>query len=362
MQRPHGIASVLTGIVALALVSCNPGDFAGSGSTASESAVVPLPPFAAAHGQAGGAATHAAAVAFMEKLSPSQKSTLVLPWDSPLRRNWSNLPASVARFERNGLRLGDLGPTELAAVFDFLAAGLGRHGYETLADVVTAEAVLAESLLAGWLEWSATSYWLAFFGEPTPDGDWGWQFGGHHLAFNASLSAGRVVSLSPTFVGVEPAGYLFEGKHHAPLADELADAAALMQALPAPLRAEALIEDRPGEVLAGPGEDGVIPPPQGTIVGDWPADVRGMVMDLVSHWVRLQPPELATARLAAIEAELDSTRFAWIGPADGGGDIYYRIQGPTLVIELRSEGGIGDDGGHHHSVYRDPTNEYGGAL
>ena len=323
---------------------------------------MPLPAFASLDVSPGGPATYDAAVALRATLSQAQAAKLILPIDSPLRRNWSNLPAGITDFERNGLRLGDLQPDQLTALFFFLAAALGRHGYDTVAGVVTAEALLADSFLAGRFGWSAANYWLAFFGEPQIDGAWGWQFGGHHLAINASLDGGRVVSLSPTFIGIEPANYEFQGKRHAPLADELSDGRALMRALPADIRDQVLVDRRPGEVYTGAGRDGVVPVPAGGIVADWPDDARGMLLDIVSHWLRLQPEENALPRLAAIDATLDDTRFAWHGATEGEGDVYYRIQGPKLIIEFSSQGGVGDDGGHYHSVYRDPTNEYGGAL
>lgn len=47
---------------------------------------------------------------------------------------------------------------------------------------------------------------------------------------------------------------------------------------------------------------------------------------------------------------------------DGSGSVYYRIQGPHLLIEFSTQGNPGDSAGHNHSVYRDPTREYGGAL
>ena len=347
---------------AFTLASCGRDSVTDFGNTMPESAVVPIPAFATPFGHADGATTFTAAAAFMAALSASQRSTLILPIDSALRRNWSNLPTGIVDFERNGLRLGNLQPDQLSALFAFLAAGLGAHGYDTVGQIVAAEAVLSESFLAGRLKWSATNYWLAFFGEPTAGGAWGWQFGGHHLAINASLDGGRFVSLSPTFIGIEPANFEFQGQRHAPLADELADGRALMRVLPQDARAQTFVHDRPREVYTGPGEDGVIPPDEGGSVADWPDEARGMLLDIVSHWLRLQPEENGIPRLAAIKSALDDTRFAWHGATDGDGDIYYRIQGPALIIEFSSEGGVGADGGHYHSVYRDPTDEYGGAL
>lgn len=334
----------------------------GADSTLPESAIVPLPAFESFDGAPGGKATYEAAVAFRETLSQSQAGEIVLPIDSPLRRNWSNLPPGATDFERNGLRLGDLQADQLAALFAFLATALGQHGYDTVAQVITAEAIIADAVLARLSRWSAANYWLAFFGEPKADEAWGWQFGGHHLAINASLDGRRIVSLSPTFIGIEPASYEFQGQRHAPLADEFADGCALMRALPRDLGDDVLVDERPRGVRAGPGKDGEVPVPEGALVAAWPDDARRSLLDIISHWLRLQPEEAALPRLAAIEATLDDTRFAWHGAIEGDGDVYYRIQGPSLIIEFWSEGGLGDEGGHYHSVYRDPTNEYGGAL
>jgi hypothetical protein len=47
-----------------------------------------------------------------------------------------------------------------------------------------------------------------------------------------------------------------------------------------------------------------------------------------------------------------------------GSAAYFRIQGPTLLIEYspqRSRGG-GPDTNHIHTIYRDPTNDYGARL
>lgn len=356
MTRPFRMSVAAASLVTAA---CGMPD---SHNTIQESAVVPVPAFTTFEVSPSGEATYDAAAAFRATLSRSQVAKLVLPIDSPLRRNWSNLPAGVMDFERNGLRLGDLQPDQLAALFAFLAAALGQHGYDTVADVITAEAVLADAYLARLFKWSAANYWLAFFGEPEADAAWGWQFGGHHLAINASLDGGRIVGLSPTFIGVEPANFEFQGRRHAPFADELADGRALMRSLSVNLRDQVLIDERPEEVRAGPGKDGVVPVPEGGSVADWPADARGMLLDIISHWSRLQPEENALPRLTAIEATLNDTHFAWHGAIEGDGDVYYRIQGPSLIIEFWSEDDVGDEGGHYHSVYRDPTNEYGGAL
>jgi hypothetical protein len=54
-------------------------------------------------------------------------------------------------------------------------------------------------------------------------------------------------------------------------------------------------------------------------------------------------------------AKLADTYFAWSGPLTNGSAAYFRIQGPTLVIEYAPQGGVD----HIHTIYRDPTNDYG---
>ena len=322
--------------------------------------ISPAPPFAEPYGQPGASAALEAANALLAALSAGQADSIVLPLDSPRRGNWSNLPSGVTRFERHGMRLGDLTPVQIERAFEFLAAALSPHGYETATQIVGADAILEESPRAARAGWADDNYWLAFFGQPTGAGQWGWQFGGHHLAINGSFAGGRATGLSPTFVGVEPASFEYAGARATPFADELAAGRAVMQALPEALQSEASIP-RPRGVEAGAGQDGFIPEVLGSAVAGWPGTARALLLETIGHWVRLQPRENADARMAALEAGLDDLHFAWNGPHEAGddGNVYYRIQGPTLIIEFSTEDGIAVDGPHFHTMYRDPTNEYG---
>ena len=299
-----------------------------------------------------------AASRFLETLDPAQARAAVLPPDSPLIVNWSNLPAGMAGFERNGVRAGDLNDAQQGALFDFLAAALSRRGAELVQGVIAAEGVLADASRASGLGRHPDNYWLAFFGKPSAGGDWSWQFGGHHLAVNVAVTGG-VMSMSPSFIGIEPAVFLLDGAEMAPLRDQAAGGVALLGALPGEQRNAAIVGGRPRELYAGAGSDGVIPPVEGSRVADWPAERQRQLLDLIGLWVGVMPPAAAERRLAEIEAELSDVRFAWNGRTDGSGSIYYRIQGPTLLIDFSTRGSVGAEGGHYHSIYRNPTNEYG---
>ena len=304
------------------------------------------------------AAAADAADRFLQTLDPAQARAAVLLADSPLIVNWSNLPAGMAGFERNGVRIGDLNAAQREAMYEFLAVALSRAGIELVHGVIAAEGVLADASRASRLGWHPDNYWLAFFGEPSASGDWSWQFGGHHLALNVAVTGG-VMSMSPSFIGIEPAAFALDGSELAPLSDHAAGAVALLDALPAEQRDAAIVGGRPRDLYAGAGRDGVTPPTEGSRVAGWPAERQRQLLDLISLWVGVMPPAAAERRLAEIEAELPELRFAWHGPAGGSGSIYYRIQGPTLLIEFSTRGSLGAEGGHYHSIYRNPSSEYG---
>jgi hypothetical protein len=90
---------------------------------------------------------------------------------------------------------------------------------------------------------------------------------------------------------------------------------------------------------------------------------RAMLLDVISEWANLIHESAAADRMAELKAELNETWFAWSGPATvtPGTNIasYYRIQGPKLVIEYAPQKMGGDPSMHVHTMYRDPSNDYG---
>ncbi len=91
---------------------------------------------------------------------------------------------------------------------------------------------------------------------------------------------------------------------------------------------------------------------------------QAMLLDVIAEWAGIMNENSAAARMAELKADLTETWFAWSGPAtgDAGTNItaYYRIQGPHLVIEYAPQND--EPTNHVHTMYRDPTNDYGRAL
>ncbi len=127
-------------------------------------------------------------------------------FEDPVRSNWSNLPAGMLSYQRNGVRIGDLNALRVEALLGFLATVLSPDGFATVMDIVPAETKLEVSSRADRIQGDDEHYWLAFFGKPSKPGPWGWQVGGHTLALNVTV-VGRRSHMSPTFIGVEPAKY-----------------------------------------------------------------------------------------------------------------------------------------------------------
>ena len=276
--------------------------------------------------------------------------------DAPERAGWSNLPASYV--PRAGKSVGELSDVQRTLLFEFLASSLGEDGYRRVMEVVAAEAFLNKA------RWSSERrkiapeyYWISFYGIPSATTPWGWQFGGHHLGLNLSVEGNRVTSMSPSFVGIEPTIFTYNGVEYEALIDMHRAGYALHRALDAAQRAEADPGRVPRDIRTGPGRDGFVPPEIGLVAAEMSASQKTLLLAAIERWVSIQPSEDAVRRMAELEADLDRTYFAWTGTSDEDARAYMRIQGPTLIIELVSRGG---NPGHYHTIYRDPTLEYGG--
>ena len=166
--------------------------------------IVPIPAYAQPYGAASGAAALEAAEALLATFDEATKAQFMFELDGETRANWSNLPAGIV--DRTGISIGEMSQDQRGLLFAFLASSLGEEGYQSVAEVIAAETFLSTDKRAKRLQWAPENYWLSFFGEPSADAPWGWQFGGHHLGLNIAIEGNKVETMSPSFVGTEPAG------------------------------------------------------------------------------------------------------------------------------------------------------------
>jgi hypothetical protein len=188
------------------------------------------------------------------------------------------------------------------------------------------------------------------------------QFGGHHLALNMTIEGERGI-LTPTLSGAQPALYTINGKTVRPLGQESDKALALLNALDQNQRKQAILGYRVADLVLGPGQDGKTIQPEGLKASSMNENQRAMLLAVIAEWAEIVHQSAADARMSELKAEINETWFAWSGAttAEPGRNItaYYRIQGPRLVIEYAPQELGGDPSLHVHTMYRDPTNDYG---
>jgi len=184
------------------------------------------------------------------------------------------------------------------------------------------------------------------------------QFGGHHLAINLTLS-GSETSMTPSLPAVQPATYTVEGRTVRPLGDENDKAFALINALDAKQKSQAILPSRVADLVLGPGQDGRTIQPEGIRATALTPQQQTMLWEIVREWAGIVNDAYAQPRMTEIKSHLNDTYFAWSGPTTNGSAAYFRIQGPTLVIEYAPQQGSVE---HIHTIYRDPTNDYGARI
>jgi hypothetical protein len=318
---------------------------------------------AAAGAQTGATARIAtAAQAVLAALDDAGKARVQFPFDSPQRTNWSNLPSPM--YQRNGLRLADLDAAQRAAVMSLLSVALSADGYRKVNEIMDGDEVLRTQGSGGrgrgpggGPSFGKDQYYLAFVGTPSATAPWMLMFGGHHLAINLTM-VGSQATMAPSLPAAQPATYTIEGRTVRPLGKENDKAFALVNALNESQRGQAILNYRVADLVLGAGKDGRAVQPEGIRASSLSAPQQAMLWDIAREWAGIVNDTYAEPRMAEIRANVNDTWFAWSGPTTNGSAAYFRIQGPTLVIEYAPQGSVD----HIHTIYRDPTNDYGAKI
>jgi hypothetical protein len=336
-----------------------------------------------------------AANSFLSTLNEKQRQAVVFPFDDQKQRaNWSNLP--VAFVPRGGISLKEMNTAQRSAAMALVAAALSPRGFEKVQQIMEGDEVNKTSdtgpppgpgngpggpppgagNAGGPPPGNAPNgpphregpifgkdlYYISILGKPSEREPWMLQFGGHHLALNVSVAGDRGV-LTPTLTGAQPALFTSAGKTVRPLGQESDKALALLHALDDAQRKQAILSYQLADLVLGPGQDGRIIQPEGLKASAMNDRQRAMLLDVISEWAGIIHESAAATRMAELKADLSETWFAWSGPttAAPGKNIsaYYRVQGPHLVIEYAPQRLGGDPSMHVHTMYRDPTNDYG---
>ncbi len=359
-----------------------------------------------AHGDKIADRCYGLALDWLESLDEEQRAKAVWPFDdraeaerlfaeTERRRKWHYLNSIPSVYQRQeGLAFRDMNAEQRVLGHKFVRCGLSSQGYQKVANIMIGEDVgwetlpdqgIKDSLSMGTIGGSG-AYWLALFGEPSEDEPWQWQLEGHHLTVNFTI-VGDDVEVSPAFFGSRPTVILdglYAGWHL--LGYEKDRAHRLLTTLDDDQLAMAVLADKVVEnIFTDPNRLEVFESYDGLPASELNPGQKELLRDIIKEYVENYEHEIAHERLAEIESEgLDKIHFAWIGPThDRRYPIYFRIHGPSVLIEFVNavnhggdEGGVpldedgnvipGDhnipDSNHIHSVYRRPGSDFGDDL
>ncbi len=306
---------------------------------------------------------------FVKLLDDKLKGKALFDFNSEKRPGWSNLPPNMV--PRNGVALGELSKEQQTAAMEVVASVVSKEGYKKILDIIAADDFLAgkegdkggkggkegKGPKGGNMQFGTKNFYLAIFGKPSADQPWLVQFGGHHLALNVTI-VGKDFVLTPTLTCAQPTSFPKDGKTVRPLATENDTAFKLINSLDEKQKEKAIFKDRVSDLILGPGKDGRDLKAAGIKGSDLTDKQQELLLELAGAWVNILQEDSAKARMADIKAQIKDTYFGWSGPTAEGSAAYFRVQGPSVVIEYAPQGGVS----HVHTIVRELGNDYGKKL
>ncbi len=293
-----------------------------------------------------------AAQAFLDSLTPEQRSAATFAFNSDDRFDWHYIPR-----ERKGVSLRAMTAAQKKAALALVEASLSAEGYEKSERIRQLEQILYDR--EGRAIRDTELYFFMIFGDPATDGNWGWRYEGHHISQNWTVLDGMLSSSTPQFFGTNPA-HVREGSRAGERVLVLEDVLprSLLASMSAAHRRAAIVSgEAPSDILTTSDRKAAIQENTGVAFGDLSRGQQDILWALIEEYAEAQPAVTAAERLAKVKAAgLDGIRFAWMGSLEEGEPHYYRVQGPTFLIEYDN---VQNGANHVHSVWRDFDGDFG---
>ncbi len=297
----------------------------------------------------------AAARALLQSLPNARRTRAQLPFDSSERTNWNYVPT-----RRAGVALAELDANQKALIDPLLRSALSPATFKTAREIVQLEAILAE--IEGNPRRDPQLYYTAVFGEPGPRAPWAWRFEGHHLSVNATHVDGRTQIVAPLFMGANPARVRYGPKAGLRLLAAEEDLARdLIRMLPAQRRTRAMLADDAFPDIITRSDPKVRSLKiEGLAAGEMSQPEQTQLRKLLHVYSGRMTESAAREQLERIErAGFEKLHFGWAGSLEPGKPHYYRVHGPTVLIEYDN---AQNNANHIHSVWRDLQRDFGGDL
>jgi len=316
--------------------------------TAAAAATSSAPATAAAEPQAETLASTIARAAeeFLGTLDDDRrvKATYAFADSERTRWHWT----TPRNFPRNGLPLREVTPEQRDRALALLQVSLSSAGFQKALDIMSLQNDLGND---------PELYFVTVFGTPGGAEPWGWRFEGHHLSRHFTL-AGDQVTQMPFFLGAWPT---VNNAGLKALEREEWAARELTTSLDGGQQATAIFQPNTLSRHVTQNQPTVTPlDPVGIPVGDLGPDRQALVNEIIHAYLTTLPAELAEVQLGQVtDAGLENVRFGWAGPLEPRRPHYYRLQGPTFLLEHDNSR---NGGTHIHSVWRNFAEDFGQHL
>jgi hypothetical protein len=294
---------------------------------------------------------------FIASLTAEQRSKAEFKFDDEERFDWHFIPKA-----RKGLPMKELNEDQRKLAKDLLQTGLSQKGYLKATTIMTLENVLREMEKGSGPTRDPELYYFSIFGTPSAKDPWGWRLEGHHISLNFTLVKGTMVATTPSFFGVNPAE-VRQGprKGLRVLAAEEDLGRELVKSLDEKQRKQAIFDQTAPKEIVTANKVQIDPlAPAGIPVGQLTQSQMERFKKLLDEYLSRMPEDLATERLERLrQAGIEKIYFGWCGGMERGDPHYYRLQGPTFLVEYDD---TQNDANHIHTVWRDFNGDFGRDL
>ena len=296
---------------------------------------------------------------FLDTLTAEERRRVIFPVEGEERKNWHYVPR-----ERKGIPWREMNGAQRKLAHALIAGGLSRTGYTKAMSIMALESILKQiEGSASRFERDPDLYYITLFGIPSEEDPWGWRLEGHHISLNFLVAPGNRVACTPNFFGANPAqvppGYPLADLRVLSTEEDLARR--LLDSLTDTQLETAVIgSDAPPNILTRADVHVRPEKPIGLPASDMNAAQQEFLTHLVSDYLHRVPEDLAEGRMDRVEKEGKKyVHFAWAGPRERKRPHYYRVHGPSFLIEYDN---TQNNANHIHSVWRDLRDDWGEDL
>jgi hypothetical protein len=299
---------------------------------------------------------------FIKLLDSAQRAKALYPFESEERHRFMYIPLD----DRKGISVNELNDAQRKALMDLLHSCLSDEAVKKVHDIMQLDIVLKklENRKPEDHFRDPGKYFVTIFGIPSDKTIWGWRFEGHHVAFHFSADKKQLVAGTPSFLGSNP-GKVLEGdeKGKEVLKQETDDGFAMLHSLSADELKKAIIDTAaPAEIITGASRVAMIDHPSGIKYNELSPANQQRFLQLINLYIHRYTKLFADDMLKEIQtAGLENLWFSWAGFTEHvpGKPYYYRIQGPTIIIEYDN---TQNNANHVHTVIRDLKTDFGGDM